>query len=212
MASPVVYVRLALRLLTATNPESGLITYTYDANGNLATRVRRRRSDQYRANTTAYTYDVLNRVTQRLHQPSGCGATADGVSPTGCNVPLPAITSPTNLIGRRSAACFSLSSSCTATTLWAGNFRGSKQSRLQHRSEIPVSYSYFKGSLHTDVSQRRYSHLYGRRCRTRNTGERSKQRFRWLCQQSSEIRSNGALTSMVNGHTGTSGITTSNVQ
>jgi RHS repeat-associated protein len=47
------------RLLTANNPESGLISYQYDNNGNLTTKTDARNI------TTTYNYDVLNRVTFR---------------------------------------------------------------------------------------------------------------------------------------------------
>ena len=44
------------RLTDATNPESGLIGYTYDANGNVQTRVSG-------GITTTYTYDGVDQVT-----------------------------------------------------------------------------------------------------------------------------------------------------
>jgi RHS repeat-associated protein len=47
------------RLLTANNPESGLISYQYDNNGNLTTKI------DARSISTTYNYDVLNRVTFR---------------------------------------------------------------------------------------------------------------------------------------------------
>ncbi|MCD9189175.1 MAG: hypothetical protein LUM44_22355 [Pyrinomonadaceae bacterium] len=55
------------RLLTANNPESGAISYVYDANGNLTQKTDAR---QVVAN---YSYDALNRVTSRSYanEPSG---------------------------------------------------------------------------------------------------------------------------------------------
>jgi len=55
------------RLISATNPESGTISYAYDANGNLTSKL------DARTITTSYTYDALNRVTQRQYtnEPSG---------------------------------------------------------------------------------------------------------------------------------------------
>ena len=49
------------RLLSATNPESGTISYGYDSNGNLTSKVDARNI------TTNYSYDALNRVTQRSY-------------------------------------------------------------------------------------------------------------------------------------------------
>jgi RHS repeat-associated protein len=48
------------KLLSATNPESGTITYTYDGDGNLSTRV-------LGGITTSYTYDALNELTQKAY-------------------------------------------------------------------------------------------------------------------------------------------------
>lgn len=55
------------RLLSATNPESGTISYGYDPNGNLTSKVDARNI------ATSYVYDALNRVTQRnyTNEPSG---------------------------------------------------------------------------------------------------------------------------------------------
>jgi YD repeat-containing protein len=44
------------RLLSATNPETGRVTYSYDANNNLKTKI------DARGVTTSYQYDLLNRV------------------------------------------------------------------------------------------------------------------------------------------------------
>ena len=49
------------RLLSATNPESGTISYLYDNSGNLT------RKTDARSIQTNYTYDALNRVTQRSY-------------------------------------------------------------------------------------------------------------------------------------------------
>ena len=47
--------------MSATNPESGTINYSYDNNGNLTNKT------DARSITTSYTYDALNRVTQRSY-------------------------------------------------------------------------------------------------------------------------------------------------
>jgi YD repeat-containing protein len=56
------------RLLTATNPESGTIFYTYDANGNVATKVAPKPNQTGTATvTTTYGYDALNRLIQKSY-------------------------------------------------------------------------------------------------------------------------------------------------
>ncbi len=48
-------------LLSATNPENGTVTYTYNANGMVATRTDAKNQQ------TQYSYDGFNRVTQIRH-------------------------------------------------------------------------------------------------------------------------------------------------
>jgi RHS repeat-associated protein len=63
------------RLLTAHNPESGTITYSYDANGNVLTKVAPSPNQTGTATvTTNFQYDALNRLTQKSY--------TDGVTPT----------------------------------------------------------------------------------------------------------------------------------
>ena len=61
------------RLLTATNPESGVISYFYDANGNLLQKVsptpNQAGSDQH---TVSYCYDPLNRVSGKAYSWQNC--------------------------------------------------------------------------------------------------------------------------------------------
>jgi YD repeat-containing protein len=59
------------RLVSATNPETGTITYSYDGNGNVLT------STDARSVTTTYAYDAVNRVTSKTYNdsngtPSSC--------------------------------------------------------------------------------------------------------------------------------------------
>ena len=56
------------QLASATNPETGTITYTYDANGNVATRVSG-------SLTTTYGYNVLDQVTSKTYSDSTPTAT-----------------------------------------------------------------------------------------------------------------------------------------
>ena len=51
------------RLTSSLNPESGSITYTYDANGNLSQKVSPALNVSSGTQTTLYCYDALNRVT-----------------------------------------------------------------------------------------------------------------------------------------------------
>jgi len=53
------------RLLTATNPESGTISYSYDPNGNLSNKI------DARGVKTDYIYDALNRVLNRNYSLTG---------------------------------------------------------------------------------------------------------------------------------------------
>jgi RHS repeat-associated protein len=104
-----VYDSLA-RLTSATNPESGTITYSYDLNSNLSTKVAPKANQTGTTNTTtSYTYDALNRLTKKTYSsPTGPEVQFgyDGTAiPAGCGQDAPHITSPTNLIGRRSAMC-----------------------------------------------------------------------------------------------------------
>jgi RHS repeat-associated protein len=57
---------LLSRLMSASNPESGTVNYTYYDNGNLKTRTDARSP----AVVTTYFYDVLNRVTRRTYSDS----------------------------------------------------------------------------------------------------------------------------------------------
>lgn len=56
------------RLLTASNPESGLVTYGYDNNGNVTSKTAPAPNQTGSATvTTTYTYDALNRLTGRSY-------------------------------------------------------------------------------------------------------------------------------------------------
>ena len=109
------------RLTSATNPESGTISYTYDANGNLIKRVApspNQVSSGTATVTTSYTYDALNRLTGKSYSdtytqnPATPSATYgyDGVL-LSCPDPVGfAGKSATNGVGRRTAMCFSVGS------------------------------------------------------------------------------------------------------
>ena len=96
------------RLTSATNPETGAITYLYDANGNLSQK-NSPLPNQTGASqvTTKYAYDALNRLTQKSF--TGMAGQPvirfgyDGVAPSGCTPT--SVTGATYLIGRRSSLC-----------------------------------------------------------------------------------------------------------
>jgi RHS repeat-associated protein len=102
------------RLLSATNPESGTISYTYDNNGNLKTK-KAPQPNQIGALTvtTSYNYDALNRLIGKSYAGmSTAGATYgyDGIAPSGCTPPAFVWSPntgqlPTYQIGRRTSMC-----------------------------------------------------------------------------------------------------------
>jgi RHS repeat-associated protein len=64
------------QLKSAANPESGTVQYTYDDNGNLATRV------DARGTQTAYLYDNLDRLTTKMYTVAGSTAPTPNVTYT----------------------------------------------------------------------------------------------------------------------------------
>src|SRR5205807_1355222 len=72
------------RLLTAANPESGAISYFYDANGNLLQKVSLTPNQTGTANhTISYCYDALNRVNGKAYSWQNC---QNGILPLGTAV------------------------------------------------------------------------------------------------------------------------------
>lgn len=96
------------QLLSATNPESGTVGYSYDASGNLLTKTAPAPNQTGTATVvTTYAYDVLNRLVQKSYN-DGLTATVkygyDGVSLTGCTTAPPALAD-SNPLGSRTAMC-----------------------------------------------------------------------------------------------------------
>jgi RHS repeat-associated protein len=96
------------RLTSATNPESGIFSYQYDANGNLVQKV------DARSVTTTYVYDALNRATSRSY--------SDGT---------PAVTYTYDTLANGKGRLSSVSSSVSATNYTGydslGRLTGSSQ-------------------------------------------------------------------------------------
>lgn len=98
------------RLWSATNPEAGTITYTYDSDGNVITRV------DARGITTHYAYDALNRLINKWY--------SDGVTPESCY--QYDSSSVTYGIGRLAGAWTQLPGTTCSTSPTAGSFLTSK--------------------------------------------------------------------------------------
>ena len=65
------------QLSSATNPESGVITYAYDADGNLVTKTSPAQNQTGSATVTlSYCYDPLNRVTSKAYTSQTCPMTS----------------------------------------------------------------------------------------------------------------------------------------
>ena len=142
------------RLLTATNPESGFISYSYDANGNVTSKVSPKQN-QTNPNTTitlSYCYDALNRLTGKAYTAQSCPLTSSAATYT--------YDQGTNSIGRRTGMTDSPGSSAwnydlmghvtsetrvtagvSKTTGYAYNLDGSVKS-VTYPSTRTLSYSY----------------------------------------------------------------------
>jgi RHS repeat-associated protein len=151
-----VYDSLA-RLTSATNPESGTITYTYDSDGNVLTRLAPQANQTGTAQTTTtYTYDALNRRLSTTHtNPNGFTSlyAYDGGAISGCvGVSVPSISSPTNLIGRRSGMCAQQSASSFSYDPMGRISLEARTNSYQNPAPITLTtgYQYYlEGSLYT---------------------------------------------------------------
>ncbi|MGH9509004.1 MAG: hypothetical protein ACRD2M_03635, partial [Terriglobales bacterium] len=142
-----------LQLLTAVNPESGTINYTYDSDGNVLTKVAPKPNQTGALTvTTTYAYDALHRLTQKSYND---GATAlvkygyDAVSLASCTTAPPTLTI-LNGKGRRTAMC-----DASGATSWSYDPEGAtltEKRTLIGSSAITknISYTYnLDGSLAT---------------------------------------------------------------
>jgi RHS repeat-associated protein len=93
------------QLTSANNPESGTISYSYDADGNLLTKTAPAPNQTGSATvTTTFAYDGIHRLTQKSFSDSTplVKYGYDAVAPSGCTLPTLTIT---NGIGRRTSMC-----------------------------------------------------------------------------------------------------------
>lgn len=198
------------RLTSASNPESGTITYAYDLNSNLSTKTAPKPSQTSTATvTTNYSYDALDRLLKKTYTniftPTAQYA-YDGTILAGCDITVPTITSPTNLIGRRSSMCSGNSSSS-----WSYDVIGRPlvESRRNYGSTAAytknISYQYYlDGSLKllTYPSGNAVTYGIGGAGRALSATDSSNSYVK-----SAIYAPHGALVSMTNG----SGIVTSNL-
>jgi RHS repeat-associated protein len=139
------------RLLSANNPESGTISYTYDTDascslpynvGDLVKRV------DARGKSTCYAYDQLHRLTQKSYNDSTPTAKFgyDGTALSGCT-PAPPTLTDTYPKARRTAMCDG-----SGATSWKHDPMGRvlSESRIISGQTKTVSYAYnLDGSLRT---------------------------------------------------------------
>jgi len=226
------------RLLCAANPEiqivtcptsatgtfpAGAITYSYDLNGNLSSRVAPKPGATSGTTivTTNYSYDALNRLTQKAYVDISTPKAQygyDGTALSSCGETPPTISSPTNLIGRRSSMCAGSSSSS-----WSYDPMGRPliESRLNHGSAqktLNVSYSYYKdGSLNTVTYPSGDLLTYtvggaGRPTQLSDSMSGSSTNYVGYAGNTATYAPQGALATMTNGYSSAfAGITTSNV-
>lgn len=131
------------RLTSATNPESGTITYTYDANGNLSSK-RSPKPNQGSPSTTGtvnYCYDSLNRITSKDYNNSTCPNAAPQASYT--------YDQGTNGIGRRTGMTDGPGSST-----WTYDKMGhiATESRTTSSATKSTTYSYNQGGLLASIT------------------------------------------------------------
>jgi RHS repeat-associated protein len=96
------------QLLTASNPESGTITYVYDNAGNLQTKTAPKPNQTGSLTVVStYSYDAVNRLIQKSFNDGSTPTVKygyDAVALTGCTTAPPTLTI-TNGIGLRTAMC-----------------------------------------------------------------------------------------------------------
>jgi RHS repeat-associated protein len=124
------------QVLTAKNPESGTITYTYDSEGKLSTKVAPAPNQTGSSTvTTTITYDALHRVLTKTFSDSTPSVTLayDGATISGCSPTLIAA----NPIGRRTAMC-----DAPGWEAWSYDSRGDVVAERRNTNGVTKSTSY----------------------------------------------------------------------
>lgn len=134
------------RLLSANNPESGTVQYTYDGNGNVTSKVAPQPNQTGSLTvTTNYQYDALNRLLNKSYVGMSTSSPSygyDGIAQTGCSPPPLADS---YAVGRRTAMCDG-----SGATSWAHDTmdRIITESRKVSTTTRTISYGYnLAGSL-----------------------------------------------------------------
>ncbi len=209
------------RLTSATNPESGKIAYSYDLNSNLLSKVEPKPGQTGTAQVTInYSYDALNRLYLKTYTgmtTSKAQYAYDGTALSGCTVPVPSITSPTYLVGRRSSMCSNLSSSAFSYDQMGRVLFDARENKGSSKQAYTVGYTYYEnGALRTltypsgDV----VTYVVGGADRVTQVSDPSNSYVGYSGTPAipATYTPNGALAGMVNGYTSAfAGITTSNI-
>jgi RHS repeat-associated protein len=105
------------RLLTANNPETGTVSYSYDYNGNLQNKT------DARPVTTTYSYDALNRLTKKTYSDGTTLPVLYGYDTSNITIEATHVTA-SNVIGRLSWTCVLLPTACQSMTAFTYDPKG----------------------------------------------------------------------------------------
>ena len=167
--------------------------------------------------TTSYTYDALNRLTEKSYTSPYSSIVLfgyDGVALTGCPGPTPpTISGATNLVGRRSAMCAGYSASAWSFDAMGRPLTEARTNKGSSAKEYNVKYSYFlNGALNTltypsgDV----VTYTVGGAGRATQVSD-SNNSFVGYSGNTATYAPTGSLATMTNGYTASfAGIVTSN--
>ncbi len=119
------------QLLTANNPESGTITYNYDLDGNVTSKVapKQNQTNPNTKVTVSYCYDFLHRLTSKAYTAQSCPMASPDVSD--------AYDQGTNGIGRRTGLTDSVGSAS-----WSYDLMGRVASQTRVTSNVTKTTSY----------------------------------------------------------------------